>query len=193
MSEATASAITAVVAVAIFLRGISIYNRLAYLSKMKDEAWIGLDVQLKRRLSLIPNLVETVKGCAKHERETLERVTAARGTVSDAATQKARIEAENALSGTLEKLFAVSEAYPDLKANANFLELQRKLYSIENEIHMAQHYYNSSAREYNIWIQSFPAVLISRNLGYREAAIFEAGETQNPEAPPQTQQESQPS
>jgi LemA protein len=177
MSGTTIAAIMAVAAVAIFLWGISVYNRIVRLSNMKDEAWSGLDVQLKRRSDLIPNLVETVKGFAKHERKTLERVIAARIAVSDAATQSARIEAENALSGTLKTLFAVSEAYPDLEANTSFLELQRELSSLENEIQMARRYYNGSVRDYNISIQSFPAVLISRNLGYREAAMFEADET----------------
>jgi LemA protein len=176
MSGMTIAAIMAVIAVAIFLWGISVYNRIVRLSNLKDEAWSGLDVQLKRRFDLIPNLVETVKGFARHERETLERVIAARSAVSGTTTQNARIEAENALSGTLETLFAVSEAYPDLKTNANFLELQRELSSLENEIQMARHYYNGSVRDYNISIQSFPAVLISRNLGYREAAIFDADE-----------------
>jgi LemA protein len=177
MSVTTIAAIAAVIAVVIFLWGISVYNRLVRLSNLKDEAWSGIDVQLKRRFDLIPNLVETVKGFAGHERETLERVIAARSAVSGATTQSARIDAENALSGTLKTLFAVSEAYPDLKANTNFLELQRELSSLENEIQMARRYYNGSVRDYNISIQSFPAVLISRNLNYREAAMFEADET----------------
>jgi LemA protein len=176
VSGTTIAAITAVVAAAVFLWGISVYNRLTRLSNQKDEAWSGLDVQLKRRLDLIPNLVETVKGFAKHEREALERVIAARNTISDATTQSARIEAENALSETLTTLFAVSEAYPGLKANANFLELQRELSSLENEIQMARRYYNGSVRDYNIFIQSFPAVLISRNLRYGKAAMFETDE-----------------
>lgn len=173
MSGTTIAAIIAVVAVAAFLWGISVYNRLAHLSNLKDEAWGGLDILLKRRSDLIPSLVETVKEFARHERETLERVTAARSAVSDATTQSARIEAENALSGMLKHLFAVSESYPDLDANENFLELQRELSFLENEIQLARRYYNGSASDYNISLQSFPAALISRCLSYREAAVFE--------------------
>ena len=176
MSVTTIAAIIAIAAVVIFLWGISVYNRIVCLSNLKDEAWGGVDVPLKRRWDLIPNLVETVKGFAKHERKTLERVIAARSAASDAMTQSARIEAENALSGTLKTLFAISESYPDLKVNTNFLELQRELSSLENEIQMARHYYNGSVRDYNISIQSFPAALISRNLGYREAAMFNTDE-----------------
>ena len=186
MSGTTIGAVTAIAGVVVFLWGISVYNRIALMSNMKDEAWNGLDVQLRRRLDLIPNLVETVRGFAGHERGTLERVTAAQSAASDAATQSARIEAENALAETLKTLFTVSEAYPDLMANENFIELQRELSSLENEIRLARRYYNGSARDYNIFIQSFPAVLISRNLGYREAAVFEDDEMKNNGAPPHT-------
>ena len=177
MSVTTIAAVIAVAAVAVFLWGVSVYNNLARLSNLKDEACGGVDVQLKRRFDLVPNLIETVKGFAKQEREALERVIAARSAITDATTRSSRVEAENALSETLKTLFAVSEAYPDLKANANFLELQKELSSLENEIQMARRYYNGSVRDYNISIQSFPAVLISRNLGYREATMFETDET----------------
>jgi LemA protein len=176
MSVTAIAAIIIVVAAVIFLWGISAYNRIARLSSLKDEAWGGLDAQLRRRFDLIPNLVGTVKGFAKHEREILERVTAAQSAVSEAATPSARIEAENALSGTLKTLFAAAEAYPGLKANADYIELRRELSSIECEIQMARSYYNGSASDYNISVTSFPATLISRGLGYGEAAVFDAGE-----------------
>jgi LemA protein len=181
MSETTIAAIIAVAAVAIFLWAVSVYNNLVRLSNLKDEAWGGVDVQLKRRFDLVPNLVETVKGFAKHERETLENVIAARSAISEATTQSSRIDAENALSETLKTLFAITEAYPDLKANTNFLELQQELSSLENEIQMARRYYNGAVRDYNISIQTFPAVLISRKLGYKETAMFEAdGDSREP-------------
>jgi LemA protein len=169
-------AVIAIVAILIILWGISVYNKLVRLSNMKDEAWGGVDVQLKRRFDLVPNLVETVKGYASHEKATLQRVIEARGAITGATTQEARIDAENALTGTLRSLFAVAEAYPDLKANENFNELQRELSSLENELQLARRYYNGTVRDFNIAIQTFPSVLISRNLGYTEAKMFEADE-----------------
>jgi LemA protein len=168
--------ITALLLIIILLWGITVFNRLVRLSNLKDEAWSGVDVQLKRRFDLVPNLVEIVKGYAAHEKNTLEGVISARSAVSSAATQDARIGAENALTGTLKSLFAVAEGYPELKANENFTELQRELSSLENELQMARRYYNGTVRDFNIAIQSFPAVLISRKLGYTDAAPFEAGE-----------------
>lgn len=166
----------AVVAIVILLWGIKVYNGLVQLSNVKDEAWSGMDVQLKRRFDLVPNLVETVKGYAKHEEGTLEKVVAARSAISGAATQGDRIEAENNLTSTLRTLFAVAEAYPDLKANENFKELQGQLSTLENEIQMARRYYNGTVRDFNTAIQTFPSVLISRRLGYKEAPFFEAEE-----------------
>lgn len=166
----------AVVLILILLWGISVYNKLVRLSNLKDEAWSGVDVQLKRRFDLVPNLVETVKGYAAHEQGTLQKVVEARSAVSNATTQDARLDAENVLTSTLRSLFAVAEAYPDLKANANFGELQRDLSSLENELQMARRYYNGTVREYNSTIQTFPAVLISRNLGYKESPFFQADE-----------------
>lgn len=164
----------AVVLIAVLLWAIKVYNGLVQKSNLKDEAWSGVDVQLKRRFDLVPNLVETVKGYAKHEDGTLEKVVAARSAISGAPTQGERIEAENMLTGTLRTLFAVAESYPDLKANQNFMELQGELSSLENEIQMARRYYNGTVRDYNTTIQSFPAVLISRRFGYNEAPFFEA-------------------
>lgn len=164
----------AVVLIAVMLWAIKVYNGLVHLSNLKNEAWSGVDVQLKRRFDLVPNLVETVKGYAKHEEGTLEKVIAARSAISQAPTQGERIEAENVLTSTLRSLFAVTESYPDLKANQNFADLQSELSTLENEIQMARRYYNGTVREYNTAIQTFPAVMISRKLGYTEAPFFEA-------------------
>jgi LemA protein len=152
--------------------GIGTYNKLVRLSNLKDEAWSGVDVQLKRRFDLVPNLVETVKGYSLHEKETLQKVIEARSAVSATTTQNSRIEAENALSSTLRSLFAVVESYPDLKANENFSKLQDELSSLENDLQLARRYYNGSVRDFNSLIQSFPAVLISRRLGYGESPFF---------------------
>ncbi len=164
------------VIVVVFLWAVGIYNKLVRLSNMKDEAWSGVDVQLKRRFDLVPNLVETVKGYAKHEEGTLQKVVEARAAIGQAKTDGQRIEAENYLTSTLRSLFAVVEAYPELKANHNFTELQRELSSLENDIQMARRYYNGTVREFNNAIQTFPAVLISRQLGYSEAAFFSTDE-----------------
>lgn len=155
---------------------VMIYNRLVRLSNLKEEGWSGIDVQLKRRFDLVPNLVDTVKGYAAHEKETLQRVVEARSAITQADSQGARMQAENMLSSTLRSLFAVAESYPDLKANVNFLELQKELSSLENDLQLARRYYNGTVREYNTAIQGFPAVMIARNLGYSEAAFFSTDE-----------------
>lgn len=170
-----------VLAALLFFWGVSIYNRLVRLNNLKEEAWSGMDVQLKRRFDLVPNLVETVRGSAQYEASTLEKVTQARSAVTVASTPGERIEAENALTTTLRSLFAVAESYPDLKANAQFESLQRELSSLENDIQMARRYYNGTVRDFNSAIQTFPAVLISRRLGYSEAHFFVAeDEAKNP-------------
>ena len=167
--------IAIVVILGLWLMGT--YNRLVKLRNLKDEGWSGMDVQLKRRFDLIPNIVETVKGYAAHEKETLENVTMARSAVSSAGSDPAaRMQAENMLTGTLRSLFAVAENYPDLKANQNFLQLQQQLASLEDEIQMSRRYYNGTARNLNTAVQSFPAVLIARSFGFSEAPFFEAEE-----------------
>ncbi len=164
-----------VAAIGIWL--MSVYNGLVKLRNMMQEGWSGIDVQLKRRFDLIPNLIETVKGYASHEKETLQNVTLARSAVSSAGNDpEARLQAENALTGTLRTLFAVAESYPDLKANQNFINLQDQLSTIEDAIQMAGRYYNGTVRNYNTMIQRFPAVLIARQLGFNEAPFFEAEE-----------------
>ena len=151
------------------------YNGLVNLRNMMQEGWSGIDVQLKRRFDLIPNLVETVKGYAAHEKETLQNVTEARTAVTNAGSDtEARLQAENMLTGTLRTLFAVAESYPDLKANTNFLQLQEQLANIENDLQMARRYYNGTVRNLNTAIQKFPAVLIARQFGFNEAPFFEA-------------------
>ena len=153
------------------------YNGLVKLRNLKEEGWSGIDVQLKRRFDLIPNIVEAVKGYAKHEKETFEQITAARSAITSAGSDpEARMKAENALTGTLRSLFAVAESYPDLKANTNFLQLQERMSTIEDDIQMARRYYNGTVRNLNTTIQQFPAVLIARSMGFSEAPFFEVEE-----------------
>lgn len=156
--------------------GISIYNRLVRLSNMRDEAWSGMDVQLKRRFDLIPNLVESVKGYASHESGTLANVINARAAISSAGSVEERMQKENLLTGTLKSLFAVAEAYPDLKANENFLGLQNTLEKLEDELQLSRRYYNGTVRDFNTAIEVFPAVLIAKQLGYQKSVFFEAEE-----------------
>jgi len=150
------------------------YNRLITLSNRTKEAWSDIDVQLKRRYNLIPNLVETVKGYATHERELFERVTKARVLAMGAQTIKERGEAENMLSGTLKSLFAVAENYPDLKASSNFLELQRELRDTEDKIQASRRFYNGNVRDLNIKIESFPTNIVAGLLGFKKRDFFEA-------------------
>ncbi len=152
------------------------FNRLIALKNRVKEAWSDIDVQLKRRYDLIPNLVETVKGYASHERELFEKVTRARTQAMGAKTIKERSETENALSSTLKSLFAVAENYPDLKASANFLELQRELRDTEDKIQAARRFYNTNARDINIQIESFPANIIANLFGFKKIEFFEIGE-----------------
>ncbi|MFO7807313.1 MAG: LemA family protein [Candidatus Moraniibacteriota bacterium] len=153
---------------------IFIYNGLVRLKNRVEEAWSDIDVQLKRRYDLIPNLINTVKGYAKHERETLEKVTEMRAKAMSAKDTKEQAEAENALSETLKSLFAVSENYPDLKANQNFLELQRELSDTENKIQASRRFYNGNVRDFNTKIQTFPNNIVSGILGFKEREFFEA-------------------
>ncbi|MGH9857988.1 MAG: LemA family protein, partial [Acidobacteriota bacterium] len=137
------------ITVALILYAFFSYNRLVRLRNQAEEAWSDIDVQLKRRHNLIPNIVETVQGYARHERDTLDSVTKARTRASEATTPQEHAQAENMLTDTLKSLFAVSENYPDLKANANFLELQRELADSENKIQAARRFYNTTVRDYN--------------------------------------------
>lgn len=161
----------------ILLWVISAYNGFVKLRNMVREAFSTMDVYLKKRFDLIPNLVETVKGYAKHEQATLEKVIAARNMAANATTPEERLAGENALSGTLKTLFAVAEAYPELKANVNFMDLQGQLQKIENEIASSRKYYNAIVRDYNTKTETFPSVLIAGIFGFKREPLFEiAGE-----------------
>jgi len=162
--------------VVIVLFGISVYNRLVAMRQRVSQAFSDVDVQLKQRHDLIPNLVETVKGYAAHERGTLEEVVRARNTAMAAQGPAERAAAENMLSGALRQLFALSEAYPNLKANANFQELQAELTDLENKIAAARRFFNNAVQEYNTGIQQFPAALFAASLGFTPREFFDAGE-----------------
>lgn len=152
---------------------IALYNSLVTGRNRVDEAWSDIDVQLKRRYDLIPNVLETVKGYAQHEKGVLESVTAARTTALSAKTAKEHAEAENQLSNTLKTLFAVSENYPDLKANANFLDLQRELADTENKIQAARRFYNSVVLEYNTRLQVIPTNIFASLFHFKPRDFFE--------------------
>jgi len=153
---------------------IGLYNKLVRLRNRIENAWAQIDVQLKRRWDLIPNLVETVKGYASHEKETLEAVINARNAAATAQGPQAQAQSENMLTGALRQLFALSEAYPDLKANQNFLELQEELTATEGRIAYARQHYNDSVLKYNTAIQTFPAVVLAGPLRFTEREYFEA-------------------
>ena len=154
---------------------IGAYNRLVALRQNANEAFADIDVQLKQRQDLIPNLVETVKGYAAHERGTLDEVTQARAAAVGASNMEARAQAETALTGALGRLMAVAESYPDLKANQNFLQLQGELADIENKIAAARRFFNNAVGEYNASIQRFPAVLIAGMAGFAPRDFFDVG------------------
>jgi LemA protein len=162
---------------------IFVYNGLVRLRNAVKNAWAQIDVQLKRRYDLIPNLVETVKGYAGHEKETLERVVQARQRGIDASTVKDQQEAENMITGALRQIFALSEAYPNLKANENFLALQEELASTENKIGFARQYYNDAVQEFNTRQEMFPANLVASMLGFQPAEFFEMEDATQREAP----------
>src|SRR3989344_90195 len=149
------------------------YNNLVTLVNRAKEAWSDISVQLKRRYDLIPNLVETVKGYATHERELFEKVTQARASAMMAQGAKEKAGAENMLSNTLKSLFAVAENYPELKASVNFLELQRELTDTEDKIQASRRFYNTNVRDLNIKIESFPTNMISSMFGFKQMELFE--------------------
>jgi LemA protein len=157
---------------------IGIFNRLVTLRNRAKEAWADIDVQLKRRHDLIPNLVETVKGYASHEKEVFEKVTEARAKAISAQGLAEKGQAENMLSGALKSLFAVAESYPELKASQNFLELQRELTDTEDKIQAARRFYNGNVRDLNIQIETFPTNLIAGAFGFQKMEFFEIGEAE---------------
>ncbi len=166
------------VVVAVVVVAVAMYNSLVKLRERGDGAWADIDVQLKRRYDLIPNLVETVKGYASHEKDTLERVVQARSAAMDARGPAAKAEAEGALSGALKSLFALSEAYPQLQAAGGFRDLQASLAQIEEQIAQARRYYNAVVRDFNTKTQTFPSVLIARAFGFSEREFFEVAESE---------------
>ena len=162
--------------VAVVLAVIAIYNGLIRLRNRVDEAWSDISVQLKRRYDLIPNLINTVKGYAEHEKKVFEEVTEARTRAMNAGTPHEKEQAENMLSGTLKSLFAVSENYPDLKANQNFLELQRELADTEDKIMASRRFYNGNVRDFNTKLQVFPTNIIAGMLKFTAREFFEMDE-----------------
>jgi len=170
-------AIIAIVAVAIWLT----YNTLIVAKTRVQESWSGIDVQLKRRFDLIPNLVETVKGYAKHEKEIFENVSKARAAMLGAKTPNEKASADNMLSGTLKSLFAIAENYPELKASENFKELQDELSDTENKIAYSRQFYNGNVLDYNTKIRIFPTVLIANLLKFEEEQFFKADESEREE------------
>jgi LemA protein len=167
--------ITLGILVAIGLCVMAMYNGLVRLRQMVKEAWSGIDVQLKRRADLIPNLVETVKGYATHEKDTFREVTEMRTRAQSvpAGDIAGRAAAEGMLGAALGKLMAVAEAYPDLKANENFRDLQGSLETIESEIQMSRRYYNGSARELNTKVESFPSNFVANTFNFKQVSYFE--------------------
>ncbi len=164
-----------VIAVVLGLLLVGTYNRLVGLRQRANQAFADIDVQLQQRHDLIPNLVETVKGYAAHESGTLEAVTNARAAAAGATSVDQKVQAENMLTGALRQLFAVAEAYPDLKANANFMRLQDELADIENKLAAARRFFNSAVSEFNAAIQQFPAVVLAGPMGFTERAFFDVG------------------
>ena len=179
MSSTVVTWIIIGVIVALVVWIISIYNGLVAMRQRVNQAFADIDVQTKQRHDLIPNLVETVKGYAAHERGTLEAVVQARNAAITAQSGgvQAQAAAENMLTGALRQLFALSEAYPDLKANQNFQQLQAELSDIENKIAAARRFFNNAVQEYNTGIQQFPAVLLAGPLGFTQQQFFDLGES----------------
>jgi len=163
------------IVVVVIVVAVYLYNDLVKKRQLVAEGWSGIDVQLKRRADLIPNMLETVKGYMAHERETLEAVTAARASAMNAAnaTPEERARAEGALSGALGRMFAVAESYPDLKANTNFLEFQDTLRTIEDEVQLSRRYYNGAVRNLNTAVESVPSNIIANAFRFETAEYFE--------------------
>ncbi|HSB07705.1 MAG TPA: LemA family protein [Thermodesulfobacteriota bacterium] len=169
----TVLVIIPVILALIVLAVISIYNKLVRLRNTVKSSWSDIDVQCKKRYDLVPNLVETVKGYAAHEKSVFENVTKARSMAMQATTPAEMAKAENMFRDTLKSLFALAEAYPELKANTNFLQLQSQLQDLENNIESARRYYNAVVRDYNITTESFPSNLIANQFGFRKEELFQ--------------------
>jgi LemA protein len=163
--------------------GVALYNRLVKNQNLVQEGWSGIDVQLKRRADLIPNLIETVKGYMGHERQVLERVTELRTQSLKTGNVGEKGRVEGMLTSALGNLFAVAENYPDLKASQNFMELQRSLDDVEDQLQLARRYYNGAARNLNILVDSFPSNLVARSFGFQRVEYFELAEPGDRVAP----------
>lgn len=170
-------------AVVIIAWFIAIYNGLVRKRNLVREAWSGIDVQLKRRYDLIPNLVETVKGYSKHEEGVFTEVARLRSAAINASSPEAKGHAEAALTAGLRTVFAVAEGYPELKSNENFRDLQQSLQKVEEELQLARRYYNGTTREYNTSIESFPNVLLAGAMGFKQAGYFELDDVSERNAP----------
>ena len=157
----------------VVLYGVTVYNKLVRFRTLVEEAWSGINVQLKKRHDLIPNLMETVRGYATHERETFESVTRARTSAIQAQDVKTQEVAENQLSGALMRLMAISERYPELKSNQNFMQLQEQLGIIETDIEKSRRYYNGAVRQKNITIDTFPSNMVANMFSFDKSAFFE--------------------
>ncbi len=164
------------IVIVVVVLAVGMYNSLVRLRQQVDGAWADIDVQLKRRYDLIPNLVETVKGYASHEKDTLERVVQARSAAMSAQGPAAKAEAEGALAGALKSLFALSEAYPQLQAASGFRDLQGALSEIEEQVAQARRYYNAVVRDFNTKTETFPSVLVARAFGFTKREFFEVEE-----------------
>ncbi|HEX3033604.1 MAG TPA: LemA family protein [Thermodesulfobacteriota bacterium] len=162
---------------------VSIYNSLVRLRNTSEQAWSDIDVQLKRRYDLVPNLVETVKGYASHERGTFEKVVQARNQAMQAQSPADKAQAENMLQSTLRSLFALAEAYPELKANQNFIELQNELSNIEEQIQLSRRYYNAVVRDLNTKIESVPSNVVANMFSFRKKEYFELESPEERTAP----------
>ena len=165
-------AVAVVVVLALIIWAISTYNKIVSLRVQSDDGFSTIDVYLKKRYDLIPNLVETVKGYAKHESETLEKVIAARNQLASASTTDEKVAADGAMTQAVRELNMVVERYPELKANTNFLDLQGQLKSVESELAQARKYYNATVRVYNVKIQSFPSLIIAKLMKAKAKAMF---------------------
>ncbi len=169
--EILAILLAGVVGLALYVMGI--YNSLVAMKNKVDESWSDIDTQLKRRYDLIPNIIETVKGYASHEKDTFEKITQARNMGMNATSVKDQETADNMLTGALKSIFALAEAYPDLKANQNFMQLQETLKEIEENIQMSRRYYNATVRDINTKIESFPSNIVANMFKFEKREFFE--------------------
>ena len=162
---------------------VGIYNSLVKLRNMSEQSWSDIDVQLKRRYDLVPNLVETVKGYASHEKDTFEKVVQARNAAMQASSPGDKAQAENILQSTLRSLFALAESYPELKANQNFVELQKELSNIEEQIQLSRRYYNAVVRDLNTKIESVPSNIVANMFAFSKKEYFEPDSTEESKTP----------